>query len=130
MIGELPAKFAEAVKGIFIPEEGYIDGKIEYLKNQIMVAFGIGAYDMSSMFSSETTMKDIKITLYGHTMTICSMKFVMKALGTFRPIIRGFIVLMMIFYNINQLLICLGFSPVTLGSLHTSEETGVRVNDN
>jgi len=55
--------------------------------------------------------------MYGTTATIVNMDYVIEALTMFRKVIRGFITLLLLFYNINQFLAFIGQAPITLGAL-------------
>ncbi|PPK82240.1 hypothetical protein BXY41_103456 [Lacrimispora xylanisolvens] len=120
-ISSLPGKIGNSIldilKSLFIPADGYLEEKINYLVQRFKVAFGITPYDMSGMFSSEKALADIKITIYGVTATVVEMDYVIEALAVFRKIIRGFICLLLLFYNINQFLGFIGQAPITLGAL-------------
>lgn len=108
----------DGIKGIFIPSDGFIEDKLEILKTNFVNAFGVTAYDMSLIFNEKQGFEDITCTLYGQTVTIVDMDNVVKGILKFRPIIRGFIVLLMIYYNINQ---CLSF----IGQGSIEARTGV-----
>lgn len=120
-ISSLPSKIGNSIldilKSLFIPADGFLEGKINYIVDRFKVAFGITPYDMSSMFSSEKALSDITVTMYGSTATIVKMDYVIEALAVFRKIIRGFICLLLLFYNINQFLGFIGQAPITLGAL-------------
>jgi hypothetical protein len=120
-ISSLPGKignsFLDVLKSLFIPADGYLEAKINYIAERFRVAFGVTAYDMSSVFSSEKPLSDITVTMYGTTTTIVKMDYVIEALAKFRKVIRGFITLLLLFYNINQFLAFIGQAPITLGAL-------------
>lgn len=120
-ITSLPSKIGNSIldilKSLFIPADGYLEEKINYLVERFKGAFAITPYDMSSVFSSEKEMSDITITIFGTTATIVQMDYVIEALSKFRKIIRGFIALLLLFYNINQFLAFIGQAPVSLGAL-------------
>ena len=120
-ISSLPGKIGNAIldilKSLFIPADGYLEGKINYLVDRFKGAFSVTPYDMSSVFSSEKELSDITVTMYGTTATIVNMDYVIEALTKFRKVIRGFITLLLLFYNINQFLAFIGQAPITLGAL-------------
>lgn len=108
------------IKSLFLPEDGFIDEKVNELKEKFIDAFGLDGYDMSFMFSKETAANNVKVTILGHNVTIVDMSFIKDALNTFRPIIRGLITLLLVFYNINQFLAMIGHAPITMGSIVAS----------
>lgn len=116
------------LKSIFLPSDGFIEEKLDFLKRKFEVTFGIGAYDISHVFSEEKALTDVKISFYGKNLTLVKMKYVLNALATFRPVIRGFIALLLVFYNINQFLAMVGCAPVTLGALFSLDK-GDKQND-
>ncbi|MGC6178129.1 hypothetical protein [Lacrimispora sp. 38-1] len=120
-ISSLPGKIGNAIldilKSLFIPADGYLEEKINYLVERFKGAFAVTPYDMSSVFSSEKELSDITVTMYGTTATIVNMDYVIEALTKFRKVIRGFITLLLLFYNINQFLAFIGQAPITLGAL-------------
>lgn len=115
LIGEI---IIDGIKGIFVPSDGFIEEKLELLKTSFTEAFGVTAYDMSLIFEDAQGFEDITCTMYGQTVTIVDMDNVVKGILKFRPVIRGFIVLLMIYYNINQ---CLSF----IGQGSIEARTGV-----
>lgn len=118
-IKELPDKIVKGITRIFIPEDGFIDGKIAELQAS-MVALGVDAYDMSGIFSQEKPLQDITVNLYGHEVVIVDMGVVDGVLDYFRPVIRGFMYLLLVFYNFNQFMGLIGQQGVTLGGIINS----------
>lgn len=94
-------KIGDAIKGLFLPSDGFIEGKIEHFREKLL-CMGIDTYDMGSIFNTEQPFADITCTIRGQTVTIVRMDVVDKVVKKFRPIIRGFMWLMLVFYNINQ----------------------------
>lgn len=117
MLTGLGDKIVESIKGVFLPSDGFFDEKVDFLKNKIAVTFGVSAYDMSHIFSAERSFTDFKANMYGKELTIIDMSYVVDALGTVRPIIRGFITLCLVFYNINQFLAFIGQPAISLGNM-------------
>lgn len=129
-VTSLPSKIITGVTSLlhdfFIPKEGFIEEKINYLKDKFTVSFGITPFDMSGVFSSEKAFSDITVNLYGSSSVIVNMDYVKSALTVFRKIIRGFICLLLFFYNTNQFLSLIGQSPLAIGSFislrHSSDD--------
>lgn len=117
----LPTKIVNGIqsflKTLFIPQEGFIEEKINSLVEKFKSAFGITAFDMSLVFTGSKAVTDIDVSLYGRTMTIVDTSYLTDALDFFRPVIRGFIFLMLFFYNLNQFMGFIGQAPLTLGAL-------------
>lgn len=113
---DLPEKIGDAIKGLFLPSDGFIEGKIEHFREKLL-GMGIDTYDMGPIFNTEEPFADITCTIRGQTVTIVRMDVVDKVVKKFRPIIRGFMWLMLVFYNINQFLYFIGQEGMTLGGI-------------
>lgn len=117
----LPEKIAslllDGIKLLFIPSEGFLQEKVDFVVNKFKTAFGITPFDMSFMFSSEKSFSDIEINIMGASGTIVDTSYLIDAISGFRKIIRGFIALLLVFYNINQFLGIIGQAPVALGAI-------------
>lgn len=64
--------------------------------------------------------------MYGQKVTILDSSIVVKGINAFRHIVRGFIVLMLILFNINQFLALIGqptISQVLGGAVASSNDT-------
>ena len=113
---ELPDKILDIIKRVFIPEDGYMDGKLGEIK-VALGRLGIGTYNMSSIFSSKKGIDDVTVKVMGSTGTILRSDIVIKGINYFRPAIRGFIALMLIFYNFNQFCSLIGHQGVSIAGL-------------
>lgn len=126
-IGELvldvPEKILEGIKGIIVPDDGYIEDKLAYLTEEFN-RLGIGTYDMSGIMSTETALADITGTYGGKSVTFVNMKVVDTVVVKFRPVIRGFMWLMLVIYNYNQFMGLIGQQALTLGSMIRSFREG------
>lgn len=119
---DLPDKIGDAIKGLFLPSDGFIESKIDHFRNKLM-SMGVDAYDMGSIFNKEQPFADITCTIRGQTVTIVRMDVVDKVVKKFRPIIRGFMWLMLVFYNINQFMRFIGQEGMTLGGIIKTADT-------
>lgn len=120
----IPKAIFNFIKRIFIPEDGYIEDAKEKLK----IAFShlLIEYDLTGLISGEKPISDITCTLYGQKVTILDASIVVKGINAFRHIIRGFIVLMLILFNINQFLALIGqptISQVLGGAVAYNKDT-------
>ena len=116
----LGTSILEGIKSIFVPDTNELNASIDHLKNTFITTFGIGAYDLSPILSSEMKITDHKgkINIAGlkFEATFFDVDYLVQGIASFRPYIRGFIVLMMAFYNINQFLTIIGQNPISFGS--------------
>ena len=113
---DLPEKIGDAIKGLLLPSDGFIEGKIEHFREKLL-GMGIDTYDMGSIFNMEEPFADITCTIRGQTVTIVRMDVVDKVVKKFRPTIRGFMWLMLVFYNYNQFMCFIGQKGLTLGGI-------------
>lgn len=115
-IQNLPERILNGIKAVFIPSDGFIEGKIDFLTRQF-TKLGVSPYDMSSIFNKEHGFENITCKIAGREVVIVNMSFMDTVLSKFRPIIRGFMTLMLIFYNINQFLGLIGQQGMTIGGI-------------
>ncbi|MCC8024314.1 MAG: hypothetical protein LIP16_03300 [Clostridium sp.] len=111
----LPVSIANAVRDMLFPPNGYLQKHVSHFLDKFKTVFGIEAYDMSHLFSNETPLTDITITIYGGTATIVKAEYVVRAVSYFRRFVRGLICFFLVFYNINQFLTFIGQAPLTFG---------------
>lgn len=119
---DLPDKIGDAIKGLFLPSDGFIESKIQHFRDKLY-AMGIDTYDMGSIFNKEQPFADITCTIRGQTVIIVRMDVVDMVVKKFRPVIRGFMWLMLVFYNINQFLRFIGQEGMTLGGIVKTADT-------
>lgn len=115
-VTNLPDLIVNGIKRIFIPDAEIVNGKIEALKKE-MYRLGVVSYDMSGIFNSEKPFEDITCTVMGSKVTIVNMAVVDKVVTHFRGVIRGFMWLMLVFYNFNQFMGLIGQKSMTLGGI-------------
>ena len=113
---DLPEKIGDAIKRLFLPSDGFIEGKIDHFREKLL-GMGVDTYDMGSIFNTEQPFADITCSIRGQTVTIVRMDVVDKVVKKFRPIIRGFMWLMLVFYNFNQFMYFIGQHSMTLGGI-------------
>ncbi len=116
---QIPNKILDGLKWLFIPSEDEINKSIQTLSNTFKSTFGVDSYDISDIFGTETEIADQQATIsvggYEFTLTVFNVKYLVRAISTFRPVIRGFIVFLLILYNINQLLALIRQNPIAIG---------------
>ena len=116
---QIPNKILDGLKWLFIPSEYEINKSIQTLSNTFKSTFGVDSYDISDIFGTETEIADQQGTIsvggYEFNLTVFNVKYLVRAISTFRPVIRGFIVFLLILYNINQLLALIRQNPIAIG---------------
>lgn len=115
----IPGSILDGLKWLFVPDGDEINKSIQTLSNTFKSTFGIDSYDISNIFGTETEIADqqgtISIGGYEFTGTVFSVKYLTRAISTFRPVIRGFLVFLLVLYNINQLLALIRQNPIAIG---------------
>lgn len=101
---------------MFVPDEEFINEKVEYLKEQFEL-LGVSTYDMSAIMGKESPLKDITCTIMGHKVIIVRMDVVETAVKKFRAVIRGFIALLLVAYNYDMFMGLIGQQGMQLGRL-------------
>lgn len=125
-IVNLPNLIVEGIKdfltGLFIPEEEYLNTKKIQIENSFSNLLGFNVSTVEALFDSANTGEDL---LVGETSKIkingigeiefktFDNGFLLTGINKFKPIIRGFIALMLVFFNLNQLLNLIGQSSLT-----------------
>ena len=116
----LPELIINGIKSVFIPDPDNIKASIETLKKSFLDTFGIGDFDLSGVMgvSSEVSNKSGTVSILGFEFegTFLDVTYIKRAVEDFRPYIRGFILLLLGLYNINQVANFLGVGELSLGN--------------
>lgn len=109
----------DGLKKLFIPTDGFIENCVNNIKNEFLVTFGVSDFDIKLAFGSEASLTDINMTynssLFSYTGNVVKMSYVINALATFRPYIRGLISLFLCIYSINQFCGLIGQQGLAIG---------------
>lgn len=122
----IPEAIIEGIKDflidLFIPSEDYLTTKKTQIENSFSNLLGFNVSTVEALFDSANTGETLligensKININGIgevEFKTFENKFLLDGINTFKPIIRGFIMLMLIFFNLNQLLNLIGQSSLT-----------------
>lgn len=106
-IATIPQKIGEFISSIFLPDTDKLNASINDVKQKFQRAFNVSSLDISGIFGDENrpSVKGHKVTVKNvgtFNMPDIDFSFLDIALEKFRPIIRGFLVLLLMFYNFNQ----------------------------
>lgn len=81
---------------------------------------GIDVFDMDSLFSASSAPTDIEgsynFGLASYTGKFVDYTYLIKAVGELRPYIRGFLVLLLFFFNVRQALSMFGLHSGEISS--------------
>lgn len=112
MASTLSTDLLEGIKGVFIPTQEDLQSSIDKVKSscESLVVY----YDLKALFSSGKDITDVTATMYGTEVTIVDTDSFHKVLKELRPYIRGFLALLLVFFNVNQFLSLIGHAPVSI----------------
>ena len=124
VVSALSENILNGIKYIFVPDTEHINSSIDTLVNNFKNSFGVNSYDISNIFGTEAeiTNQEGTIQVSGYTFNgiVFDSSFLLQAVNTFRPAIRGFIIFLLVLYNINQFLRFIGQEGLSLGTLFTN----------
>lgn len=131
----IPEKIFEGIKSIFVPDTDKIQSSIDRLKEVAKSKFGVETVDLSGIMGVGTEITNhsgtVEILGYSFTADFLDVRYLVSAVATFRPYVRGFIVLLIFLYNINQFLHFIGAGGLSLGAnIVTRMSSGGDKNDN
>lgn len=113
-IKDLPSTILDFIKSIFVPDTGYIKTAFNSFTDELKSKFNIDTSAFESLFDNEQAVEDVytdyEISGVGSfKFKLFDTSFLKTALETFRPIIRGFLVLMILLFNVRQLIGFFGY---------------------
>lgn len=131
----IPDAILEGIKRIFIPDSDKIQSSIDRLKEVAKSKFGVESVDLSGIMGVGTEITNhsgtVEILGYSFTADFLDVSYLISGVTTFRPYIRGFIILLIFLYNINQFLHFIGAGGLSLGAnFVTRMNSGGDKNDN
>lgn len=131
----IPDAILEGIKRIFIPDSDKIQSSIDRLKEVAKSKFGVESVDLSGIMGVGTEITNhsgtVEILGYSFTADFLDVSYLISGVTTFRPYIRGFIILLIFLYNINQFLHFIGAGGLSLGAnIVTRMNSGGDKNDN
>ena len=122
---DLPTLIVDGIKDIFIPDTEEINSTFNAAINSIQSKFGFQEFNFNAITSNSAQPTDIQESYYIYglgnmNLTFFDTKYLIKGVEFFRPFIRGFIVLLLVFYNIRQYLSFIGHD---LGAVAYAEKS-------
>lgn len=111
---------------LFIPPDDVFDIEIDKFFVKLDSKFGsVLSYDYNQLFSQEVSPADFYIDSQWGNLKILDMSFVIMGVNYFRPYIRGFIALMLVFYHIRQIMATFGWTGMDVSPAPPVNETGL-----
>lgn len=108
----IPEAIGKFIKKLFIPEDGFLDGAMDRLNKSFLGL--LASYDLTALASGSKEFTDVTCVLYGKKVTILDAGLVMKGISFFRSVIRGFIALLLVLFNINMFLGFIGQPAISI----------------
>lgn len=111
----IPEAIWDMLVDLFIPDTEYIEQKFGEFRQEMVMKFSFDTAFFEGLFSSESPVTDtyMDYNLPGvgaFHLKVFDVKFLIDGVTFFRPFIRGFLVLLMMLYNIRQLLGFFGYN--------------------
>lgn len=130
----IPEKIFEGIKRIFIPDTDKIQTSINSLQSVAKSKFGVESVDLSGIMGVGTEVTNhsgtVDILGYSFSADFLDVTYLIQGVTMFRPYIRGFIILLIFLYNINQFLNFIGAGGLSLGANIATRISGGDKNDN
>lgn len=106
---DLGTTILDGIKAIFIPDKDDISANFNAFVNEMKMKFGFNTEVFNTLFDGEMAVQDqyadYNISGVGtFKFKFLDTKFLYEGVSYFRPLIRGFLVLLMAFYNIKMIL--------------------------
>ena len=117
-ISSLPEKLKELLQSIFVPDQNELKETITTFTENLNHTFNLAIDSKDWLVDSftEQAIEDEKSDYYINgvgtlNLTFFDTSFLKRGIEYFRPIIRGFIVLLLVFFNYKQVLTFIGQDP-------------------
>lgn len=119
-------KLIKFFKDLFIPKDGEIQKEINNLKDKMLKKFNIRLDGIKLLFSNDKPVSDINENYNIPGLGTFNLKFfdaqyLIKGVEYFRPVLRGFIVLLALLFNYNQLCALIGAPPISIVGIIKNE---------
>ena len=120
----IPSLILNGIKDIFVPDTAVIEQEFNALLDKLEDKMGIFQYDLDNLFADSMQPGNIEgtfgTTLWSYTGAFVDFRWLIQGVEYFRPIIRGFLVLLMFFYNVRMALSMFGLSSGEIASAAAS----------
>lgn len=118
----IPDLIISGLKSLILPDKEYFSNKKLQIENSFSSLLGFDVSSVSEMFNSSnvvsTDLSAEEVNYNIHGIGAVKVKgfdnsFLIGGINKFKPFIRGFVVLMLVFFNFNNLLNLIGQSSLT-----------------
>ena len=109
----LPKAILDGIKEIFIPDIEEIESIFNTTVSSIKSKFGFQEFHLDTLFGSSSEPQNITSSyniagVGSFNLTFFNTEYMIKGVNYFRPFIRGFMVLLICFYNVKNFLSFIG----------------------
>lgn len=110
----LPTLILDGIKSIFIPDKGYIETSFNSFLEEMKMKFNLDVSAFENLFQGESAVSDVHVDydvpgVGNFNLKVFDSSYLAQGVGFFRPIIRGFLVLMMLLFHVKQLIGFFGY---------------------
>lgn len=110
----LPTLILDGLKAIFIPDKDYIETEFNSFLQEMKVKFNMDVSAFENLFQTELAVSDTYVDysipgVGNFRLKVFDSSFFAQGVAYFRPIIRGFLVLMMLLFHVKQLIGFFGY---------------------
>lgn len=117
-LSALPGAILDGLKEIFIPDTDDMESIFTSTVDSISARFGFDEFNLDTLFGTSVAPTDVNQTynvpgIGAIRLKFFDTKYLIQGVEYFRPFIRGFIVLLLVFYNWRMFL---GFIGHDLGA--------------
>ena len=114
LISNLPDKIKGVLTDVFVPDTDYIENKLDEFISNLKKEFNIDTSSFENLFKGEKPVDDVYVDydlsgVGSLNLKVFDKTWFLWGIEKLRPIVRGFLVLMIIFYNIRQLIGFFGY---------------------
>lgn len=127
-ITSIPSAIAELFVDILVPDTEYISNKFNEFVEMLQFKFGFDTSVFANLFTSESPVEDVYVNysipgIGQFNLKVLDASFLTQGVSYFRPIIRGFLVLLMFLFHVKQLISFFGYDAgvITGRSEHIAE---------
>lgn len=107
IVSDLVGGFMDMLKSLFIPSDDFFSKKFDGVNTNLQGHVDIETYKIiadkvSNVSSSRAGIPNITINWFGRNVTIVDFSFIQKYKNTINDWVRGFMLILLLFYNINN----------------------------
>lgn len=110
----MPTLIVNGIKEIFVIDVDYVKDSTTDFADYIKTQFGVDTSVFENLFQNETPVEDVEMDynipyVGDFHLKVLDASFLKDGVEFFRPIIRGFIVLLLLFYHVKNLVGFFGY---------------------